>query len=73
MIIKTVGSLAEHNSSGMSEDAKESQWRKDHDYLFNRKLKELPAGMKRIGEPGNRVASKKQNKTDKRKINKRKK
>lgn len=50
----TLGMLAEKNTKNMSKDAKEAQWKKDHDYLFT-EPKPLPPGMKRIGKPYHRT------------------
>lgn len=66
---KTLGSLAEQNTTRMSEDARQDRWRKDHKYLFADNP--LPRGWQRMGNPKDRKISTKQSMRDpKRKGNK---
>lgn len=45
---RTLGALADKNSSKMSTDQKESLHRKHHYYKYEKPTKELPAGMERM-------------------------
>jgi putative FmdB family regulatory protein len=48
MVGQTLGSVADKNTSKMSDEAKKEQWLQDHDYLFGEPELELPAGMERL-------------------------
>jgi len=67
---RTVGTLAEQNTSSMSEDARLAQWKKDNAYKFNDPPNEpkmkLPKGAKHIRKPDDLKPSSRQ----KRKLNK---
>lgn len=53
VMIKTLGVLAEKNTSKMSAEAKQRQWVKDHDYLLKNINKPLPPGMIRARKKEN--------------------
>lgn len=53
--LKTIGDLANRNRDKLSQDEKESLFKKHNEYKLKESTKELPKGMSRIKKPDNKI------------------
>lgn len=53
--LKTIGDLAKRNSDRMSDDEKTHLYLKHNSYKYDKAPKELPSGMNRIKEKGQKI------------------